>query len=394
MACPLQGIRVFELTHVISGSVAGMLLGDLGAEVIKAERPGVGEFYREEALKNEAGISIVFPTYNRNKKGITLNLKAPEAREIVHRLVRESDIMLENYRPGVLDSMGLGYEALKEINPRLVMVSISGFGQTGPYASKPAYDMTISAISGFMSMNGPPGQPTKNGPAVSDFLSGIYGCLAAMAALRHRDRTGEGQHVDVSMMDCGMSLLDAFFAQYRFTGVEPKCCGNRRDNYAPVNAYPTADGYIYIAATLNKHWTALAKTMGRGALAQAPENETGSRRKSHEEELEGIVAQWAKGYTTVQLVKMLEAANVPCAPVQSISQVMEDPQVKARQSILEFEYPGLGSYPVTAFVPKFSTIEVPKKRAPLLGENNEEVYCGMLGYTHEQFERLKQCGTV
>ena len=394
MAYPLEGVRVFELTHVISGSVAGMLLGDLGAEVIKAERPGVGEFYREEALKNENGISIVYPSYNRNKKGITLNLKAPEAKKIVRKLIAQTDIMVENYRPGVLDKMGLGYEALKEINPGLIMVSISGFGQSGPYVSMPAYDMTISAISGFMSMNGPPGQPTKNGPAVSDFLSGIYGCLGALAALRYRERTGEGQHVDVSMMDCGMSLLDAFFAQYRFTGVEPKCAGNRRDNYAPVNAYPTADGYIYIAATLNKHWKALTEAMGRPELAEDPRNATGTLRKEHEEELEGIVAAWAKRYQTAKLVHILEDAGVPCAPVHGVAQVMEDPQVKARHSILEFDYPGLGQYPVTAFVPKFSSIQVPEKRAPLLGEDNRAVYCDMLGYTPEQFEKMEQEGTI
>lgn len=394
MAYPLEGIRVFELTHVISGSVAGMLLGDLGAEVIKAERPGVGEFYREEALKNDKGISIVYPTYNRNKKGITLNLKAPEAKQIVRDLVAQSDIMVENYRPGVLDKMGLGYEDLKKINPKLIMVSISGFGQTGPYASRAAYDMTISAISGFMSMNGPPGQPTKNGPAVSDFLSGIYGCLGAVAALRYRDCVGEGQHIDVSMMDCGMSLLDAFFAQYRFTGIEPKCCGNRRDNYAPVNAYPSADGYIYITATLNKHWKGLAEAMGRPELAEDPANASGTLRKAHEEELEGIVADWAKQYTTAELIDILEKAGVPYAPVQGIAQVMEDPQVKARNSILEFDYPGLGQYPVPAFVPKFSSIQVPKKRAPLLGEDNEVVLCGMLGYTREQLEKFKEDGII
>lgn len=394
MSHPLQGIRVFELTHVISGSVAGMLLGDLGAEVIKIERPGVGEFYREEAQKNENGVSIIFPSYNRNKKGITLNLKAPEAKKIIYELAAKCDIMVENYRPGVLDSMGFGYEDLKKINPKLIMVSISGFGQNGPYASKAAYDMTISAISGFMSMNGPEGQPTKNGPAVSDFLSGIYGCLSALAALRYRDLTGEGQHVDVSMMDCGMSLLDAFFAQYRFTGIEPKCAGNRRANYAPVNAYETADGRIYISATLNKHWKALTEVMGRQDLFEDPRNATGTLRKDHEEELEQVVGEWAKQYKTADLVQLLDKTGIPCAPVHGIRQVMEDPQVAARHSILEFEYPGVGLYPVTAFVPKFSTIPVPTKRAPLLGEDNQEIYCGLLGYTTEQYEKMKQGGTV
>lgn len=394
MSYPLQGVRVFELTHVISGSVAGMLLGDLGADVVKIERPGVGEFYREEALKNENGISIIYPSYNRNKRGITLNIKTPEAKNIIYKMAKEYDVFVENYRPGVLEGLGFGYEKLKEINPRLIMVSISGYGQSGPYVSMPAYDMTISAMSGFMSMNGPPGQPTKNGPAVSDFLSGIYGCLGAVSALRYRDLTGKGQHIDVSMMDCGMSLLDAFFAQYRFTGIEPKCNGNRRDNYAPVNAYRTKDGYIFITATLNKQWKALAVLMGRDDLAEDPEYETGIKREKHEEELEKMVGEWASSFETNKLVEVLNEVGVPCAPVQGIAQVMEDPQAKHRGSILEFEYPGVGKYPVTAFVPKFSDIEVPTKRAPLLGEDNEDIYCGQLGYSYDEFKVMKENGII
>lgn len=394
MNTALNGIRVLELSHVISGSVAGMLLGDLGAEVIKVERPKVGEFYREEAQKNAEGISIIYPSYNRNKKDITLNLKSDEAKEIVKRLVQNCDIVVENYRPGVLNRMGLGYEELKKVKPDIIMVSISGFGQTGPYSARPAYDMTISAISGFMSMNGPIGQPTKNGPAVSDFLSGVYACLAAIAALHHRDATGEGQYADISMMECGMSILDAFFAQYRFTGIEPHCGGNRRENYAPVNAYKTRDGMAYISATLNKHWQSLTNAMGRNDLFEAPENATGVLRKAHEEELENIVAEWAKNYSTDDIISLLDAAGVPCAPVQGIAKVMSDPQVKARHAITEFEYPGLGMYPTPSFVPKFSTIEVPTKRAPLLGENNEEILCGILGYSADELKRLADDGII
>ncbi len=394
MNTALKNVRVLELTHVISGSMAGMLLGDLGAEVIKIERPKVGEFYREEAQKNEAGISIVFPSYNRNKRSITLNLKDPEAIRIIKRLAAETDIVIENYRPGVLDKLGIGYEDLKVVNESIIMVSISGYGQSGPYAKKPAYDMTISAMSGFMSMNGPEGQPTKNGPAVSDFLSGIYGCLAALAALQHRNETGEGQHVDVAMLDCGLSVLDAFFAQYRFTGIEPKCGGNRRAGYAPVNAYKTADGMIYISATLNKHWQCLTDLMGREDLFHAPENATGVLRKAHEEELEAIVADWAKQFKTRELAAMLDKAGVPCAPVQGIAAVMEDPQVIYRGSIVEFEYPGLGMYPVPAFVPKFNTIQVPVRPAPTLGEANEYILCERLGYDLAQLQDLQERGVI
>ncbi|MGL6202136.1 MAG: CaiB/BaiF CoA transferase family protein [Lachnospiraceae bacterium] len=394
MSKTLEGIKVLELSHVISGSYCGMLLGDMGADVIKIERPETGEFYRAEALKNEAGVSLVFPAYNRNKRGITLDLKAPKAKEILHKLIRDCDIFVENYRPGLLKKLGLGYEDLKKINPKLIMVSISGFGQTGPYASRPAYDMTISAIAGFMSVNGPEGVPMKSGPAISDFLSGIYGALGAMAALRNCEQTGEGQYVDVSMMECTMSILDAFFAQQKYSDIKPMSMGNRRANYAPVNSFKVKDGYVYIAASLQKHWDALTTLMDRRDLFENPKYTTNIDRKLCEEELEEIVQEWALKYNTDEMINLLEESGIPCAPVQTIEQVYNDPHVKARNSIMEIDYPGIGSYPVAAFTPKFSTMEVQKKRAPLLGEHNEDVYINVLGYTKEEFEEMKENQTI
>lgn len=390
MSKALEGVKVLELTHVVSGPVCGMLLGDLGAEVIKVERPGTGEFYREQALKNKDGVSLVYPSYNRNKKDVTLNYKDERGRELLLKLVEWCDILIENLRPGLLNQMGLGYEELKKINPKLIMVSISGFGQTGPYAMKPAYDMTISAISGFMSLNGPEGEPTKTGPAVSDFLSGIYGAFAAMAALRNCERTGEGQYIDVSMMECAVSILDAFFAQSQFTGVEPTGMGNRRANYAPVNAFKAKDGSVYVAASLQKHWEALAKLMKREDLITDPNYADSNERKKRENQLEEIVAAWTADIASADLVEMLENAGIPCAPVQTINQVRNDPHIKARNSILEFDYPGLGSYPVPSLPPRFSTLEIQTERAPLLGEHNDEIFGGMLGCSAEELEQLKE----
>ena len=394
MSKALEGIKVLELTHVISGPVCGMILGDLGAEVIKVERPGTGEFYREQALKNEDGVSLVYPTYNRNKKCITLNYKDDRGRELLLDLVKWCDVIIENFRPGLLSEMKLGYEDLKKINPRLIMVSISGFGQTGPYAMKPAYDMTISAISGFMSLNGPEGQPTKAGPAVSDFLSGIYGALAALAAIRNRDVNGEGQNVDVAMMECAMSILDAFFAQSRFTGVEPATLGNRRANYAPVNAFKTSDGGVYIAASLQKHWESLTSLMNRDDLRADPRYSDSIKRKERELELEAIVEAWTADFTSDELAALLERNNIPCAPIRTINQVAEDPHVRERGSIMEFDYPGLGAYPVPAFPPKFSSLEIQKKRAPLLGEHNEEVLRELLGCAASELEELRKRGVI
>lgn len=394
MTKALAGIRVLEYTHVISGPFCGMLLGDLGADVIKMEKPGEGEFYRAEALKNDKGVSLVFPNYNRNKRGFTLNIRADEGKEITRDLIRKSDIFIENLRPGLLKKMGLGYDDLKKINPGLIMISISGFGQTGPYASKTAYDMTISAISGFMSVNGVGGMPMKSGPAISDFLSGIYGALAALAALRHREKTGEGQYIDISMMECSMSILDAFFAQSKFTGVDPTGLGNRRANYAPVNAFRTKDGFVYIAASTQKSWELLARLMDRADLITSPLYEQAPIRKMNEVSLEKIVEEWTLKFTTRELLELLDGHNMPCAPVQTISDVMNDPHIKERKSIMEFDYPDVGAYPVAAHTPKYSTLETSFRRAPMLGENNEEIYGGLLGYSEEKFEKLKKDGVI
>lgn len=390
----LEGIKVVELSHVISGSYCGMLLGDLGADVIKIERPVVGEFYREEAIKNDKGVSLVYPNYNRNKKGMTINIKNNEGIELLKQLILKSDVFIENYRPGLLKSIGLGYEDLIKIKPDLIMVSISGFGQTGPYSMKPAYDMTISAISGFMSLNGPRNQPTKSGPAVSDFLSGIYGAFGAIAALRNRDLNGEGQYVDISMMECAMSILDAFYAQYKFTNIEPKSEGNRRANYAPVNVFNAKDGMVYIACSLEKHWEILTKLMGREDILNMEVYKNTKERKMKENEVELIVSNWTQNYNKHELIKILDDAGVPCALVQGIEDVMQDPQVIARNTIRTFDYPDIGDYPVVTFVPKFSSIDTPFERAPMLGEHNYDVLSKLLGYPDEKINAMKINGII
>lgn len=385
----LEGIRVFELTQVISGSYAGMLLGDLGADVIKAERPDGGEFYRTQAMKNELGVSVVYPNYNRNKRSVTVNIGNPQGVELCKKIIANSDIFIENYRAGSLAKKGLGYDELKKINPNLIMVSITGFGQDGPYAKKAAYDMTVSAMSGFMSLNGPEGEPTKSGPAVSDFLSGIYGAMAALAALRHRDQTGEGQFIDVAMLDCSISILDAFFAQYAYTGVEPRGTGNRRANYAPVNAFKTQDGAVYLSCSTEQQWENLVTLMNKPELLTDPRFCARAVRKEHEVDIEAIVQSWTKGYTTKQLIVLLEEHDVPCAPVNGVKEIMDDPQIHHRGSIQNFDYPGLGQYPSVPFVPRFSSIETQFNRAPILGEHNDDIYGQELGIDEATRAALK-----
>jgi crotonobetainyl-CoA:carnitine CoA-transferase CaiB-like acyl-CoA transferase len=389
MKKPLEGIRIIELSHVISGPFCGMLLGDLGAEMIKVENPDKGEFGRTGGPKTQDGMSLWYPSYNRNKKAITLNLKQPKAREIFRKLIQKSDGLLENFRPGMLESIGLGYKDLQQINPQIIMASISGFGKNGPYENKTAYDMTMAALSGLMAVNGLPDTPLKTGPAITDFLSGLYGALAIVAALRYREETGKGQFIDVAMMDSAMSVMDTFFAEVKVLGKEPIRVGNRRAHNAPINLFKARDGHIFIAAGNQRQWEKLCKLMNREDLLIVSEYETPQGRYKHTDALEQLVADWAKDKTVVELETILSKESIACAPLKRLPEVMEDINVKARQSFVEFDYPGIGKFPTVAFTPRFSEIPWELNRPPLLGENNKEIYCDLLGYTEKEYVELK-----
>lgn len=390
MNLPLEGIRVLDFTHVISGPYCSMLLADLGAEVIKIEKPGDGEFYRGEGVKNENGVSVIYPNYNRNKKGLTLNIKSPRAREILLALAAKSDVFVENQRPGLLNKLGLGYEDMRKAQPKIVYAAISGFGATGPYAKKPAFDMTVAAISGLMSLNGLEGTvPTKTGVAFSDFISGIYAALGIVAALRKAAATGEGAFIDVGMMDSIVSVLDAFIPQYALTGKVPPRSGNRRAGFAPANVFPARDGYVYVAASFQAQWEALAGLMGREDLLADPRFATTALRKEHEPEVEAVVARWIGQYPSEEAVALLEGANVPCAPVKNIGEVVRDEHVVARESIVSFDYPGIGRYAMAASPIRVSGTERRVERAPLLGEHTAEILNSLLGCSAEDIDRLR-----
>ncbi|WP_392561098.1 CaiB/BaiF CoA-transferase family protein [Orbus sturtevantii] len=396
MKGPMEGVRILDFTHVISGPFSTMLLADMGAEVIKIEKPGEGEFYRAEGTKNEAGVSIVYPNYNRNKKGITLNIKSSKAVELLKKMVAKADVFVENQRPGLLASIGLGYEDLKAINPKIIYASISGFGQDGPYARKPAFDMTIAAISGLMSVNGIEGTvPTKTGAAFSDFISGIYAALGIVAALRKRDKTGEGSYVDVGMFDSILSVLDDFIPKYKVTGKEPTRFGNRRAGFAPVNVFPVKNGeYVYIAGSFQKQWEALASLIGREELITDPRFKDNTGRKQHEALLESIVEEWSLTKTSQDAVIELEKAGIPCAPVKGIGDLFKDEHIQARNSIIECDYPGIGKYAMAANPIRISNYQQPVERAPMLGEHNESILNELLGYTADDIVLLKREGVI
>ncbi|MHC1759449.1 MAG: CaiB/BaiF CoA transferase family protein [Negativicutes bacterium] len=391
---PLEDIRIIEFSHVVSGPFCGMLLGDLGAEMIKVENPSTGEYTRTAGAKTPEGISLWYLAFNRNKKSITLNLKDEKAKELLSELVKESDVLLENFRPGLLEEMGFGYEELKKINPRIIVASISGFGKNGPYEKKTAFDMTTAAMSGFMAVNGLPDIPMKTGPAVSDFLAGLYGALAIVSAIRYRDKTGRGQFIDVSMMDSAMSVLESAFAELTILKREPQRIGNRRPNNSPSTVFKASDDFIYIAALFQKHWESLTKVMGREDLLAVSQYKTMQDRYKCVDEIETIVADWVKDKTADEALAALEGALIPCARVNRLQSVLDDPNVKARNSIVEFDYPGLGKYPVAAFTPRFSEIQVDMTRPPLLGEHSKEIYCDLLGCTEEEYKQLIQTKSI
>lgn len=393
MTMPLTGIRILEFTHVISGPFCGMLLGDLGADIIKLEKPGEGEYGRTAGAKTSSGVSLWYPSYNRNKQGITLNFKNSKAKKILKEIIQQSDVLIENFRPGLLAEMGFGYEELKKIKPDIIMVSISGFGQYGPYSLKTAFDMTVVAMGGFMAVNGPPGgMPMKAGPAVSDFLAGLYGALATMAALRHRDKTGEGQYIDVAMMDSVMSILETSFAESKVLGKEPERTGNRRPYTAPSNVFSAKDDYVYIAALFQSHWENLCKAMGKAEILQDPRFTTGQLRKKNEEAVETVVSEWVKQHTVAEVLDLLEGLAIPCSPVKKISDLVVDPHIAARESLVEVDYPGVGLFPMAAFAPRFSSIKPLIKRPPLLGENNKDIVCDLLGYSIAEFQQMADEG--
>lgn len=396
MTKPLEGIKILELTHVIAAPFCGMLLGDLGAEIIKIEKPNEGEYGRIAGPRMPNGTSLWYPSYNRNKKGITLNLKDERSKPILRDLIKDSDIVLENFRPGLLTEMGFGYDDIKKINPEVIMVSLSGYGQDGPYAKKTAFDMTVLALGGLMALTGETeGVPMKVGTAISDFVAGLYGVIGTLSALKYRDLTGKGQYVDVAMIDGVLSMLETSIAEYTLLGKEPGRPGNRRVYTGPSNVFMAKDGYIYIAAFFQSHWEKMCKAMGKEELLKDERFRTGATRKKHDFIVEDIISEWVKEKTVDEVNQLLESNDIPCSPVNQIGRLLKDPHINHRNSIVSFDYPGVGKFKTCGFPIKFSEINTDEiKRPPLLGENNEEVLCERLGYSKEKYEQLKEEGII
>lgn len=391
---PLTGIRVLDLSRFIAGPLCCQMLGDMGAEVVKVERPS-GEDARKHAPFYR-GQSIYTMVYNRNKYGVTLDTRHPRAREILERLVATSDIVVENYRPGTMEAMGLGYDRLKEIRPDVILVSISGFGQTGPFAQRALFDAISQAMSGFMSVTGQPdGEPVVAGTYVADYTAGYHGAIGALLAIVHRLRTGEGQYVDVGSVDALFASLGTRPSAYAMLGETPKRTGSRDLLTSPANVFPTSDGHVYIHAGTDPLFPRLCKAIDRPELATDERFRTIPDRMRNSPLLEEEVTRWTGTRSCAEIAAVLEAAGVPFGKVSSVAEVVESPQTAAREMMVEVEHPTVGTLRLPGIPIKMDRSPGQIRKAPpLVGEDNDYVYGEMLGLRADEIAELRSDGVI
>lgn len=390
MTGPLEGVKAIEVCQVMSGPFCGLLLADMGADVIKVERPG-GDDSRKMAPPWINGESAAFLAINRNKRGIGVNLKTEEGRQILRKLAAQSDILIENFRPGVMESLGLGFESLAGINPSLIYCSISGFGQTGPYRSRGGFDLVAQAMSGLMSVTGEPGRPpVKVGVPVADLNAGMYACYGILSAYIHRLKTGKGQLVDTSLLEAGIAYTFWESAFLFATGQNPPPTGSAHRLSAPYQAFKTSDGYIAIGAANQSNWKRLCDLLGRPDLLEDSRFITNAVRVKNQGELTELLSAAFAKQTTIEWLTLLEAAGVPAGPVYSMDQVYQDPQVISRQMIAELNHPMAGQTRVIGLPVKLS--ESPgsiRRSAPLLGQHTDEVL-KECGFGSEEIAQLRE----
>lgn len=393
---PLDGITVLDLGQIYNGPYATFLMGMAGARIIKIE-PREGESMRQRTLIG--GAALPFAMLNSNKQAVTLNLKTERGRELLIDMARRADVLLENFLPGKLDKLGLGYDVLSEANPRLILASGSGYGSTGPYREYPAMDISIQAMSGAMSVTGfPDGPPTKIGPALCDFSCGVHLYGAVVTALYEREKTGRGQKVEVAMLDAIYfslaSSLGLYFDSGNYGG--PVNFAQRTGNThsgraaAPYSVYKASDGYIAILCTNNKHWISLTKVMGREELGRDPRYNTPKKRAALNEEVDEIVGGYAAKFKRDELFRLLSPHHIPCAPVRDLAEVTNDPHLHERGMLQWMQHPRYGRIAAARSPLRFQHQELPELRPSAdLGQHNNEIYGEWLGLPKDELERLK-----
>lgn len=388
----LDGIIVLDLTRVLAGPYCGALLADMGATVIKLENPKGGDDSRSMGpFVNDN--SVYYANFNRSKYGCTLNLKAPEGKAMFLEMVKKADVVLENYRPGTMEKLGVGYDVLKEVNPAIVYGACSGFGHTGPYSKRAGYDIIGQAMGGMMSTTGwPGGQPTRVGTPIGDVLGGLNMCIGVLAALVGRTKTGLGEKVDVALVDCVASAMENITMIYQATGRIPQRIGNRYESTYPYDAFPAKDGNVIIGTANNKLYSLLCDVMEKPELKTDPKFLNVKDRVAHHEEMREIVSAWTEQFTIDEVVKMLNDAGAPSCPVNTLDRLVVDPQVAgAREMFPTIDQPGIGKLQITAAPQHLTrTKACVRKPAPLLGEDNADVYKKFLGYDEAKLAELKE----
>ena len=407
MTGALSGLRVLDLSRVLAGPWASQTLADMGAEVIKIERPGAGDDTRgwgppfaKDANGNDTTEAAYYLTANRGKKSLTIDITKPEGQEIVRNIAAQSDVVLENFKVGGLAKYGLDYATLSALNPKLVYCSITGFGQDGPYKDRPGYDFMIQGMGGLMSITGAPdsapgGQPMKVGVAVADIFTGLYATIGILAALRHRDATGEGQYIDLALLDVQAAVLANQAMNYLTTGNAPGRLGNAHPNIVPYEAFPSADGYLILAVGNVSQFKSFCAVAGLDDLPADERYATNRNRVANRDTLVPLIRQAMVLKTTDEWIAALEKANVPCGPINTLDRVFDNPQVKHRGLVKHLDHPTAGTVPTVGNPIRFSKTPITDEKAPpMLGQHSDEILRKVADLSDDQIAKLRDAGIV
>lgn len=394
---PLEGVRVVECGTLLAGPFCGQLLGDFGAEVIKVEDPGSGDPMRQWGQVKVKGRSLHWPIVARNKKSVTVNLRKAEGQALLRSLLEKADVLVENFRPGTLEKWGLGPDQLAQLNPRLVVVRVSGYGQTGPYSARAGFGSIGEAMGGIRYVSGEPDRaPSRVGVSLGDSLAATFAALGAVMALRARDRTGRGQVVDSAIYEAILAFMEAVVPEWELAGYQRQRTGAILPGAAPSNVYPTRDGdQILIAANRDTVFARLAQAMGRPELAADDRYRTNDARSERQSELDDIVAEWTATVDADPLLDLLSESGVPAGRIYQTKDMLSDAHFAARQAIVRLVHPELGDFPVQNVAPRLSdTPGSVRSLGPELGQHNDEIYRGLLGLDASELERLQAAGIV
>jgi crotonobetainyl-CoA:carnitine CoA-transferase CaiB-like acyl-CoA transferase len=390
MPMALENIKIIDLSRVLAGPFCTMILGDLGAEVIKVEHVESGDETRGWGPPFLNGESAYYLCANRNKQSITLNLKTDEGQDILHKLASSADVIVQNFKTGTLEKMGLGYEQLKKSNPHLIMASITGFGKTGPYKDLAGYDYIIQAMSGLMSITGEAdSEPVKVGVAIADVLTGLYTCIGILSALYHKNQTGEGQEIDISLMDCQVSSLINVASNYLCGGILPKRMGNQHPNISPYQVFKAKDGELVIAVGNDEQFKRFAAVLGVPELAEMEEFIRNKNRLENRSELISILSEILLSKTKSEWKELLDKAGIPNGPINSVAEMFEDPQIKAREMVVKMNHPLIENLKLTGSPLKLSKTPITMRHHPPIHGEHTESLLERIGYTPEEISRFK-----